>query len=244
MYINSSEDGGTFIIKVILIHGFHKKSNDMRPLAKNLASWGYRCYLPDFPLTFKEFTHSVSLLCELFDDPQVFNLGENERIHLVGHSTGGLVIRTLLSHTKYAAKIGKCVLIATPNQGSSLAEMAGRIKLFVHIYKTLRSLTGAYIKGLNLTNPCQIEVAAIAGNKNNLLLGKLLKNENDGRVEVPSVYYPELNDFIILPYGHKEIHHQRETARLIDAFLRKGRFHIPKGKFSGLEESDFSSPYN
>jgi pimeloyl-ACP methyl ester carboxylesterase len=198
----------------------------MEKLHLNLEMLGYDCIRPNLPLTFKEFDHAASVLEQILEELVSFHLEKDELIHLVGHSTGGLVIRKLISETKYTASIGRCVLIATPNKGCKLANIAGKLKPVVRIYKTLRSLDYDYVEKVDFTPKFDrgIEVAAIAGNKNNLLLGNLIGSENDGRVELESVYYPELKDFITLPYGHLEIHQQPETAKWIDAFLRSGKF--------------------
>jgi predicted alpha/beta hydrolase family esterase len=219
---NASWEGN--IIKVILIHGFSKNPKDMIPLENHLQLMGYECILPNLPLTFKEFDFSALVLEEIIEEIMKENHDRDEKIHLVGHSTGGLVIRKLISQTKHAAKIGRCVLIATPNKGSKLANIATNIKPVAAIYRTLKSLNYEYIAQSEFTPVPGIEIAAIGGNKNNLLLGNLIGDVNDGRVELRSVYYPELTDFIILPYGHNEIHHQGETAKWVDSFLRTGKF--------------------
>lgn len=206
--------------KAILVHGFNKDSRDMEQLKIHLTLLGYECVLKDFPITYKEFDRAAVILEEVIKN----SVNGTEKINLIGHSTGGLVIRKLLSETEYIDKINRCVLIATPNKGSSLAAIASKIKPFTSIYKTLKSLTYEYIEQLNLNHRSNVEVGAIAGNVSKLYLGKLMSVVNDGRVEVSSVYYPELKDFIILPYGHKEIHDQQETAKLIDAFLQTGKF--------------------
>jgi pimeloyl-ACP methyl ester carboxylesterase len=211
-------------IKVMLIHGFSKNPKDMKPLEQNLELLGYECIVPDLPLTFKEFDHSVSILEEMLDDRINSTLKNEEKINLVGHSTGGLVIRKFISETKHTSNIGRCVLIATPNKGSKLANLAASIKPVGEIYRTLKSLKYEYVEQIDFTSFHDIEIAAIAGNKNNLFLGNLIRDENDGRVELSSVFYPELVDFITLPFGHNEIHHQQETAKWVDTFLRKGKF--------------------
>lgn len=211
-------------IKVILVHGFSKSSKDMRPLQQNLALFGYECFMPDLQLTFKETAVSTFLLEGFLENLIQLELIEDECIHLVGHSTGGLIIRQLLSMTKYRDKIGRCVLIATPNNGSYLATMAGNLKPYVEIFKTLKSLHYEEVRKFNMACQHEVEMAAIAGNKNNLMLGQLIGKENDGRVEVESVYFSQLKDFTVLPYGHKEIHHQMTTAKYVDAFLKNGTF--------------------
>lgn len=47
-----------------------------------------------------------------------------ERVHLVGHSLGGIIARNYLQIRGGAAKVDRCILIATPNEGSRLAALA------------------------------------------------------------------------------------------------------------------------
>jgi uncharacterized alpha/beta hydrolase family protein len=196
----------------------------MKPLEQNLKLQGYECIVPNLPLTFKEFDHSALVLEELLEELLESKLTNEEKINLVGHSTGGLVIRKFISETKHRSNIGRCVLIATPNKGSKLANLATTIKPVEAIYRTLKSLKYEYIEQMDFGSVPDIDIAAIAGNKNNLLLGNFIRDENDGRVELSSVFYPGLKDFITLPFGHNEIHHQQETAKWVDTFLRTGKF--------------------
>lgn len=187
------------MIKAILVHGFSKSPLDMKPLALNMRILGYECIVPKLPLTYKEFDYAVIILEAILKE---LCLDKEEKVHLVGHSTGGLVIRKLITDTNYTDKIGRCVLIGTPNKGSKLANIAGKMKPIIKIFKTLRSLDYDYIEQINFISRPDIEVAAIAGNRNNLLLGNLIGEESDGRVEVNSVYYPELKDYITI-WAHR-----------------------------------------
>lgn len=196
----------------------------MKSLEQHLQTFGYECVLPNLPLTYLEFDLAAKVLEEMLDEYFQLDLKNDEKIHFVGHSTGGLVIRKLLNETKHINKIGRCVLIATPNKGSRLATIASRMKPYVHIYKTLKSLSYEYLQQQQLESSQQIEIAAIAGTRNNLLLGRLISEQNDGRIEVNSVQFLGLKDFITLPYGHKDIHHQIETATYVDSFLKTGKF--------------------
>ncbi|MCK8815785.1 putative lipase [Natroniella sulfidigena] len=209
--------------KVILVHGYNKDQSDMLSLKNNLEKEGYQGFLVDLPLRFEEIRDATEVFAtevkKIID-----SLEEGERINFVGHSTGGLVIRHYLAKSKLNFNLGRVVLIATPNQGSDLAEIASTIKPFTDVFKTLDSLQSKKVKELNLSSAKEVEIGAIAGNKNNLLLGQLLEGANDGRVRVDSVKYNGLSDFVVLPYDHKEIHHKSKTAKLVDYFLRIGEF--------------------
>ncbi|MBD7908572.1 alpha/beta fold hydrolase [Sporosarcina gallistercoris] len=206
---------------VLLLHGFNKTAKDMEALADHLEMLDFRCHSITLPLTRHEFDYSVLTVSKRLKELEKNHSG---KIHLVGHSTGGLLIRKVLSDFDLSMRIDRCVQIATPNQGSRLAELAGSIKGYCSLFRTVRSLHATYIQQLNLTNVAGIEIGAIAGTKSNLWLGHLIDGQNDGRVEVSSVPYEELTDFTTLPYGHKEIHHQRETAVMTAQFLKTGRF--------------------
>ncbi|WP_207650081.1 alpha/beta fold hydrolase [Desulforamulus ferrireducens] len=210
--------------RVILIHGFMRDARDMQALQGHLAKLGYEGILVSLSLTFQPLTKSVAMLEGLFA-AKFSHLASEEKIHLVGHSTGGLVIRSWLAQTRYGRNIGRCVLVATPNQGSELADLAGRYcPLLPAIFKTLASLQSKQVRKLPAVSHLPVEIGAIAGSKNNLLLGHLLKGENDGRVTVASVRLAGLKDFLVLPLDHLVIHKEPQTARFIDRFLQRGSF--------------------
>lgn len=214
--------------KVVLVHGYSKNKKDMTVLKKNLEYLGYEAILADLPLTFNSIEYATEVFEEQMDNI-ISNLKDGEKIDMVGHSTGGIVIRLFLSNnminTYYENKISRSVLIATPNNGSELANITfKRLHILSKIFKTLDSLKTENIEKLLLKKPNYTEIGAIAGNNSNSLLGKLLRKPNDGRVEISSVMYDGLKDFIVLPYGHTEIHYKVETAKFVDAFLKKGKF--------------------
>jgi len=209
---------------VILVHGYARDSDDMKSLAKYLEKSGYRPVAVDLPLIFEH----VEEAAEIFEkrvEIILSDLAENESVAMVGHSTGGLVIRYFLSHSRNFKRVSHAVLIATPNQGSRLAGLAGQAsELLVETFATLDSLRPENIPKLGLCDPEETKTGAIAGNKSTLAVGRLLEKENDGRVEVKSVFYPQLDDFIVVPYNHNKIHHQKKTADLVISFLKFNSF--------------------
>jgi len=195
----------------------------MFPLKRHLESKGYDAVTINLPLRFSAFEEGISKFEKQFQ--QILLSYEHfEKIHLVGYSMGGLIIRSFLANNK-VSKLGRCVLIATPNKGTKLADICDKLlKPLVQIYQPLKSLKTSTIdigKPINLPRP---DIGVIAGNNSKHLLGIFLDGENDGRVEVESAKYDEMIDFIIKPYGHKEIHHQLEIADLVNLFLSTGKF--------------------
>lgn len=210
---------------VILVHGFNNDESDMFVLKEHLVKMGYKAITVNLPLRFSTLEDCILLFGnqfrQLLPDFEYF-----ERINFIGYSMGGIVIRSFLANNS-VAKLGRCVLIATPNHGTKLADISQRfLKPLGQIYKPLKSLQTGSInigKPINTPNP---EIGVIAGKANKHFLGIFLAGENDGRVEVESAKCEDMIDFIIKPYGHKEIHHQLEIAELVDIFLRTGKFTV------------------
>ena len=210
--------------RIVLVHGFYKKSKDMVVLKNNLENMNYQVSLVDLPLTYKSVSDCVNVFNSQMEEIGLQNSAAG-KVSLIGHSTGGIIIRLFLQQTEHLASIGRCVLIATPNKGSGLVDILLRVfRPAIKVFKPLDYLRTEKLMATERQEFQRVEVGAIAGNNNNLLLGKLLKNENDGRVAVDSVKVEGLKDFIVLPYGHQEIHYKNETAKLVDNFIRFGAF--------------------
>lgn len=210
--------------KVILVHGYFKTEKDMFALKSELEKTNFEVHTINLPLTFKKLK-TVLPLFKLEVEKIFAESKAGEKINFVAHSSGGLIVRKFLADTKYKNRIGRTVLIAAPNQGSRLAYITKKyFKPFTDIFKTLSSIEIKNVKEMDLASAADFEMAAIAGNKSNLFLGKLLVKENDGRIRVESVKISDLKDFIVLPYGHKDIHYQKQTALLVANFLNYGSF--------------------
>jgi pimeloyl-ACP methyl ester carboxylesterase len=205
---------------VVLVHGYFKGARNMRPLGDFLAGFGYRVTAVDVPATFGSLAECRDALARKLDSLET----GGEPIHLVGHSFGGLVIRALLAK-KTVPPLGRCVLIGTPNRGSRLADLGRRF--FHPSFLVLKPLSSLVTDAPPISPPVNVpppEFGIIAGNRNRLLTGIFLSPESDGRVEVESTKLDGMADFIVLPSIHTKIHKQRETAELVDRFLRTGRF--------------------
>lgn len=208
---------------VLLIHGFNKNWSDMVPLQTNLKEMGYNTIIFNLPTRFKTLEECSNILELKFQEIEN-DLGDTRKIHFVGHSMGGSIIRHFLAAI-LIPNLGRCVLIATPNKGTHLADMAQEFcSPLLKIIKPIKALTSNGSSYLPPLNTIPTEIGVIAGNKNNLLLGIFLPRENDGRVEVESAKVEGMKDFRVLNYGHKEIHNNLEVAQLIDNFLQNGRF--------------------
>jgi pimeloyl-ACP methyl ester carboxylesterase len=143
------------------------------------------------------------------------------RIHLVGHSLGGLVILRCLAEYGWA-KAGRVVTIGTPHTDITIAR------------QLMRAPMGRWVAGrgvmsalplLPLRIPAGREVGVIAGNQD-WGSGALLAvpRPNDMAVSVEETRHPEITQRIVLRVSHVGMLFSRQIADEIDVFLRNGQF--------------------
>ena len=188
-------------------------------LEKGLSEAGFETFSANLPTRFGSLEKCLHALHD-----QIGKLvREYSSVNYVAHSMGGLIAREYINHTGQE-NVGKCVFIATPHRASQLAGIAGRIPFYSRIFKTVHPIlpgSGYVPPGLSEG----VSLGLIAGERNGHLLGRLfLPVQSDGRIEVSSVETRDASEFIVLPYGHKEIHHQQETLDHVKNFLLKGTF--------------------
>jgi pimeloyl-ACP methyl ester carboxylesterase len=215
----------------ILVHGFFRTSQDMFLLKLYLEEKNYRGYTINLPTTLASLDECTQVLKR---EMQLIHKEGIHKLFFVGHSMGGLIIRNYLSEN-FVPNIGRCVLIATPNSGSRLADLA-LTGLRLAPMNPIRSLEALQTKAPEIPPPLNDpppEIGVIAGNQNNLLLGRLLPSKNDGRVEIESTFFPGMKEYIVLPFNHHEIHHKEETAKLVWQFLEYGAFTLIQQRDGG-----------
>lgn len=106
---------------------------------------------------------AVDLVAERIDELRIA-LGV-EKVHLVGHSMGGIVARQYLRREKAAAKVDRCLMLGSPNHGSMLAPLALSPlgKLLLPGSSFLQELSGAPI-------PAGVRFSAIYSRHDNLVV--------------------------------------------------------------------------
>ena len=157
----------------------------------------------------------------------------DRRIHLVGHSLGGVIALRYLQGqppmgSDYCApdrRIGRCVLLGAPVAGCSSARdfarrPGGRWMLG-------RSLDLWHDRFDTALDP-RFEVGAIAGTWP-LGLGRLLArapSPGDGVVGVEETRFPGLRDHLVMQINHSGMLISPAVARAVVTFLREGRFNL------------------
>ena len=178
----------------------------LEPLRRALARQGYRAVNWRYPsLRGSIEKHAAQLAAkarELDEDAGV------ARLHFVGHSMGAIVVRRALAMQR-PRKLGRVVLLAPPNRGARLADLA--LRLFGRWPAAARELCshpGSYVNGLEPAADLDCGIIAASW---------------DHAVSLASTHLPGERDHIILRGLHTLPLHWHAPAQVAH-FLREGCF--------------------
>ncbi|BCR04218.1 hypothetical protein DESUT3_12870 [Desulfuromonas versatilis] len=107
---------------VILLHGLFQNRICWLLTRQRLRRAGFQAvYSLNLP-PWKDLESLTERLAKKVDELR--HAGGARRVHLVGHSMGGMIARNYVQIRGGAAKVERCVLLGSPNSGSRLAPFA------------------------------------------------------------------------------------------------------------------------
>ncbi|MFY0641227.1 MAG: hypothetical protein JXR16_09290 [Bermanella sp.] len=208
---------------VVLAHGLGRSDWAMRKFEKRLKETGYKVCSLNYS-TIGENVESV--LTETRNQINACVVGA-PKIHFIGHSLGGLVIRAYLQNNQDAqlnTKLGAIVLMGTPNKGSELADHlrdSWLMKVGGGISRAL--MTGDSSLG-NKLGELDLNLGVIAGTKSSNLTSEQFEGLNDGLVSVESTKLSSMSDFIAIEVNHTQMRYNVEVMEQAVHFLKRGVF--------------------
>ena len=208
---------------VILLHGLGRFRQSMRGLEQHLKRLGYLTINLAYPSTTKTIeTIAETHLARAVQGCEAQRAG---KIHFVGHSLGGLIVRQYLQQHSIPEG-SRLVMLSPPNQGSELVDLLMKVPLYRWITGPAGQEIGRGPESVvNRLKPVEIDVGVIAGNLSiNLVFSAFMDGPDDGMVSVKSTMLPEMRDFIIVPNTHTFIMKDPMVMRQVSHFLKHGRF--------------------
>lgn len=203
---------------VVLIHGLWMPGLVMEPMRWRLEQrHGFAVHTFSYPSVAQGLAANVSLLRD-------FLKGINSRrLHLVGHSLGGVLALRTLARMRDAPP-GRVVCVGSPLVGSGAARSLER-------WQGGDLLLGKLIREAVLSDPLQRyegkrEVGVIAGD-GGFGAGVLLsafEGPHDGTVAVEETRLPGITDHVVLPVNHTWMLISRDVADQAGHFLKHGAF--------------------
>ncbi len=187
---------------VVLVHGMGRTPLSMLPMKRHLERAGYRVlnfgyssYGPGVP----EIGHRLAEATQtaLTERP-------SPRVHFVGHSLGGIVIRWMLAHER-PERVGRAVLLAPPNQGSASADrFSPVVGWLLRPIRELRTDTASTVRRLPADPGVPLLVVAGA---------------RDGKVSIAEAHLDGAEAHVVVPGGHTFIMNRRDVLRIVERYL-------------------------
>lgn len=211
---------------VVLAHGYGRSESAMWLLAKRIEDAGYSVCGIDYS-TIGQSVSSVLAESESQINACVSTAEQSAKVHFVGHSLGGLVIRSYLEQNEQfreSERLGRVVLVGTPNQGSEVADYYQDTWLMSLGGDIAEALVTSYDSLASKLQPLDIRAGVIAGTKSSDFTRKMFSGANDGLVSVESTKLAKMADFITLPVGHSQMRYDQTVAQQTIYFLNHGVF--------------------
>lgn len=211
---------------VVLLHGIRRTSASMRKFEKYLQAQGYMTRNIDYPSTRYPIERLAEIVAEEVEDAAESN-GEG-RLHLVGHSMGGLVIRAMLKNYR-PSNLGRVVMIGTPNNGSQVADFLKKVPLYKAAFGPAgQQLVTDQSTFAHIFSPVDFELGIIAGTRtidpvSSWIIGYQITN--DGKVTVESTRLAGAADHIAIAANHTFLPSNKVMWAQALSFLRDGTFH-------------------
>lgn len=190
---------------VVLVHGMGRSPASMWLLARRLEADGYRVLNFGYPSTRGTVAELGARLARRAGQ----RTGGAPRVHFIGHSLGTVIIRSMLAQDR-PERMGRVVMLAPPNQGSSAADRwAPHLGSVMPAIRELRTTPQSTARTLVL--PEGVDVGIIAGAR-------------DRKVRVPETYLPGARDHVVVNGFHSFLMNRTDVHLLVVRFLRHGRF--------------------
>lgn len=205
---------------LVCIHGILGAPWNMHLYAKNFARKGFIVTNWGYPSREKNIEeHGANLAQEL---KKIARQNPGEPIYFLGHSMGCLVIRSALNHPDCPkeAKIGRAVLLAPPNKGSTYARFLNSFSFprwIAQDWAGKQLFTKKNFDYLGEFPDTMDKVMVIAGTFG---LNPFIKGDNDGSVAVEETKLNTPHKLVTINRGHHTIVMSKDVYGLALNFFK------------------------
>ncbi|MEM8672144.1 MAG: alpha/beta fold hydrolase [Planctomycetota bacterium] len=214
---------------VVTLHGMGRTRESMTGMGEYLAKeCGFSLINVSYASTRDRIDSHARALASVVE-----HLEDVETVHFVAHSMGNLVLRRYLAMRMATEPVesslpavGRIVMLAPPNQGSSMAKRLRDNEVF----RLVAGIGGAELAERwdeiepNLKTP-EGEFGIIAGGSGNPLLSNpVLTGDDDAVVTINETKLDQAADFCVVPVVHTLIMDDERVREYTQRFLQHGFF--------------------
>ncbi|MEZ0223021.1 MAG: alpha/beta fold hydrolase [Alphaproteobacteria bacterium] len=209
---------------VVVLHGLIVNKYFMAGISSHLEKQGYTVHSMSYPTRGKSFD-------KLLDEHivPVIDKIPAKKVDFVVHSMGGLMVR--MYALKYGVeKIGRVVMIGTPNHGSPVADFVSRWPAFRWYLGEASKSLRADRDGIHAQlPPVNFECGVIAGDNHwfraaSSAIVPDLSQLNDGVVSIESTKVEGMKEHTVVSGDHSQMVWMPRVWKLASAFLKTGSF--------------------
>lgn len=206
--------------KVVFVHGYGRTTSAMNDYETYFEKQGYQV----FSIGYGSLKQGIGDIQKEFETKVDQSLhGIDDKVHFVGHSMGGLMIRSYLGKKK-PKNLGNVVIVGSPSRGTEAVEYLRNKWYFFLLGPALPSLStkdSVFLASLIKPN---YNLGVIAGNVSYGNRSRLFTGKNDGLVSVESTKVEGMKDFISMPESHFSLRHSEKVMKQILNFLKSSKF--------------------
>ena len=206
--------------KVVLVHGFGRSPKAMSDFGEFLESKGYQVYR----VGYSSLTQDIEGIKEEFSKKvDKFIISTDDRVHFVGHSMGGLLIRSYLGE-KTPRGLGNVVIMGSPSKGTPVVDHYKKKWYFSLAGPALKSLSASGSKFLKSLKKPDYNLGVIAGVVDRPSKEHILPGKDDGLVPFESTKVEGSKDFMVFNVSHYMLRYDQHVMDQVHFFLKNSKF--------------------
>jgi pimeloyl-ACP methyl ester carboxylesterase len=206
---------------VVLLHGLARSDSSMSTLAKELEGESFQIVNVGYPSR----KQPIEELAETIIPSAIQQCSPGQKINVVTHSMGGILVRQYLSNHSIP-NLARVVMLGPPNKGSEVVDKLRGIPGFHFINGDAGLQLGTGEMSIpNALGPAEFDVGIIAGRDSiNLILSLLIPGSDDGKVSVERTKLEGMNDHITMETSHPFMMKNKKVIAQVIHYLKNGKF--------------------